>query len=100
AEAHIVPVPAGPALVIARDFLYTERPALAELRRQHDWRKIGRKRLCQIDDPHATSGDEPAEKRMKAARGALPAGLLPGLCGHGLGSGAVSSRPSVSGLSR
>ena len=50
AEAHIVPVPGRPALVVARDFLHAKRPALAHLRRQHDRRKIRRQRLCQIDD--------------------------------------------------
>src|SRR5580704_13874641 len=32
AEAQIVPVPARPALVVARDFLHAERPALAHFR--------------------------------------------------------------------
>src|SRR5689334_16794532 len=100
AEADVVPVPGWPALVVARDFLHAEWAALAELRRQHDWRKIRRKRLRQVDEPDTARGDERAQERMRVACGALHARFLPGLFGHELGSCAVSSRSSVFGLSR
>src|SRR5215475_8245087 len=63
AEGHVVPVPGGPAFIVARSFLYAERTALAELRRQHDGWKIGRQRVREVDDPHGAGAERADEGR-------------------------------------
>src|ERR1043165_7723764 len=55
AEREIAPVPAGPALVVARDLFHAERRALVELGRQHDLREARRERLRQVDHAHAAA---------------------------------------------
>src|SRR5690349_14369146 len=61
AEREIVPVPAGAAVVVARDLLHAERRALVELRRQHDLREARRQGLRQVDHAHAAAGKRGAE---------------------------------------
>jgi hypothetical protein len=57
AAGEVVPVPGGPALVVARHFLDAKRPCLAHLRRQRDVRKFGRQGLGQVDDPDFPRAD-------------------------------------------
>ena len=56
AAGEVVPVPARPALVVARDLLDTEGQALAHLGRQDDLREVRRQRLGQVDHPDAAGG--------------------------------------------
>ena len=57
AAAEIIPVMIGAMLVVVGDFLDAERSALAELRRENNGWKFGRKRMGQVDHPHAAIGD-------------------------------------------
>ncbi|MNT32538.1 hypothetical protein D3C72_1684260 [compost metagenome] len=50
---EVVPVPGRAALVVARDFLDTERPCLAELRRQHDGGEFRRQGFGQVHQADA-----------------------------------------------
>jgi hypothetical protein len=57
ADGEVAPVPGDTAIVVARDLLTRKRRALAEVRRQHEHRRVFRQGLGQVDHIDRSVGE-------------------------------------------